>query len=270
LSRLLSDERIPVSILDFVELTSVSTRLKIVSREIAGSEIPSVSLPARQINACEMTILGRCRLLMAGLVLTGCGPNKPADVAEPGRVTQGPASADGRSTEVDAGLWGDRISDGQPVDPFANLQSRAVVLIFLSTDCPIANRYAPVLRRLFESYQAKEVAFWLVYGDATETPEKIRRHLEEYQHLIPALRDPEHRLVNFCEVQRTPEAVVFSPGRQRQYRGRIDNRFTDYGKSRETASQHDLRDAIDAVLAGREVATPVTAAIGCPIPGVGE
>ena len=164
----------------------------------------------------------------------------------------------------------EQVIDGSRVDPFANPEFKAVVLIFVSTECPIANRYVSELTRLYEVYQTKGVSFWLVYADADESAEKIRKHVAEYHHQIPALRDADHRLVKLCEARRTPEAVVFAPGRDRQYRGRIDDRFQDYDKSRKSASQHDLQNAIEAVLAGKPVPSPETPAIGCYIQGIEE
>ncbi len=49
------------------------------------------------------------------------------------------------------------------------------------------------------------------------------------------------------------------------YLGRIDNRVEDFGKTRLQATEFDLRDALEAVLAGRPVAHPRTHAIGCAI-----
>ncbi len=217
-----------------------------------------------------MIFTTRCGLLLAGLVMTGCGqePSSRAVPSDPVALTR-----DGRdrsSPVVSGSLFGEQVLDGRPVDPFADREAKAIVLVFVCTDCPIANRYAPELRRLYEAFREKSVTFWLVYADDTETPGEIRQHLEEYEQTIPALRDPGHQLVKFCQVSRTPEAVVYSSGHKRQYRGRIDDRFTDYGKSREFASQHDLQTAIEAVLAGQSVPVPETAAIGCDIPGIEE
>jgi AhpC/TSA family len=167
-------------------------------------------------------------------------------------------------------LFGENVRDGSRADLFEDAEAPVVVLIFSSTDCPIANRYAPEIRRLFETFAPRKVAFWLVYADRDQPAEAIRQHGEEFELSIPAVRDPEHRLVKFCSARRTPEAFVFGRGRRQIYRGRIDDRFTDYGKYREVAAHHDLEEAIVAALAGETVAEPVTTVIGCHIPGVDE
>ena len=71
-------------------------------------------------------------------------------------------------------------------------------------------------------------------------------------------------LVKFSGATITPEAAVYAGGRV-QYRGRIDDRFVDFGVDRPAAIEHDLQDAIAAILAGKPVAQPETQAVGCYI-----
>jgi hypothetical protein len=63
----------------------------------------------------------------------------------------------------------------------------------------------------------------------------------------------------------TPEAAVFDGNWNIVYRGRINDQFEDFGKSREKPTTHDLRDAIEATLTGRKIAEPNTKAVGCYI-----
>jgi len=112
------------------------------------------------------------------------------------------------------------------------------------------------------------VDFWLVYPDPDEAPETIRRHLEEYGHPGRPTRDPDHALVRLTQATITPEVAVFTPAGELVYRGRIDDRFVDFGKARAAATRHDLVDAIDATLEGRPVETPRTRAVGCFIPAL--
>jgi thiol-disulfide isomerase/thioredoxin len=41
--------------------------------------------------------------------------------------------------------------------------NRATVLVFISTECPYSNRYAPEIQRIYKEFAAKDVRFWLVY-----------------------------------------------------------------------------------------------------------
>lgn len=154
--------------------------------------------------------------------------------------------------------------DGRLVDPFApSTGVKATALVFISTECPISNRYAPELQRIAREFGAKGVRFWLVYGNPAESAAAIRTHGKAYGYAIAALRDPDHRLVRLAKATVTPEAAVFDDRGRLAYRGRIDNRYVTISVTRPAATEHDLVDALRAVLAGTPVAQPVTQAIGC-------
>src|SRR6202011_1717325 len=82
--------------------------------------------------------------------------------------------------------------DGRPADPFT---SPITVLIFVRTDCPVSNRYAPEIQRIYHEFSPRKVRFWMVYPDRTESPENIRKHLAEYSFPGDPLRDPKKELV---------------------------------------------------------------------------
>jgi hypothetical protein len=152
-------------------------------------------------------------------------------------------------------------------DPFAAAAGvKAIVFLFTSTDCPISNRYAPELKRLAATFVPQGVLFRLVYPNPAEDIPAIRTHLAAFAYAgaIEALRDPKQALVKFVGATITPEAAVYAGGRV-QYRGRIDNRFVDFGVDRPAATEHDLYDAIAAVLAGKPVPHPQTQPVGCYI-----
>jgi AhpC/TSA family protein len=158
---------------------------------------------------------------------------------------------------------GDRAKDAAAVaDPWAAAPGKVVVLIFVRTDCPIANRYAPEISRL-QSAHSSEAAFWLVYPDKRETDEAIRKHDLEYHLQVPVLRDPQHVLAKRAQVSVTPEAAVFDARGHLVYHGRIDNWFQDFGRARPAATTHELADAIAAALRGRPETLPSAPAIGC-------
>jgi len=142
----------------------------------------------------------------------------------------------------------------------------ATVFLFVSTDCPIANGMAPEIARVHDAFAPKDVAFYRVYADATLSDEAITKHGKDFAFAMPAVRDPSLDLVRLTGATVTPEAVVYDREGQRRYRGRINNRYEGLGKYRQEATQHDLRDALDAVVGGREVKTPETKAVGCFLP----
>jgi AhpC/TSA family len=155
---------------------------------------------------------------------------------------------------------------GKSTNPLAETNA-ATVLIFISNDCPISNRYAPELQRLHDLYTPRGVNFWLVHADATETTAAIREHARAYSLTIPELRDPHQQLARLSHATVTPTAAIFTPGAKLVYHGRIDDRVADLGRERAHAVQHDLADALDAILSGQRVPASTTEAIGCNIPG---
>lgn len=158
---------------------------------------------------------------------------------------------------------------GGRVDPLPGPGAGPAVLVFVRTDCPIANRYAPELRRLREAFAGKGVTFWLVYADPTDTPEAIRRHQRDFGLEFRALRDPQHELVRATQATVTPEAAVFvagAGGPRMVYRGRIDDRYVDFGRSRPAPTVRDLREVLQAIAAGQALTPRTTPAVGCFIP----
>jgi len=149
-------------------------------------------------------------------------------------------------------------------DPLANVAGeKAAVLLFVARDCPVSNAYAPEIKRIIARYSSQKVLFSLVYPDPDTSPAVARQHAREYGYTCPLLLDPAHRLARRAGATVTPEAAVFSPGGKLLYRGRIDDLYLGFGKRRDHAIRHDLRDALDAVLGGRPVAAPRTQAVGC-------
>jgi hypothetical protein len=187
--------------------------------------------------------VGRGLSLALGVILfsPACGPR--------------PATAPGQPLDL----------SGAPVDPFKS-DARAVVLVFTATDCPISNRYAPEIERIHRRFAAKKVSFWLVYPNPGESVEAIRAHVGDFGYGFGVLRDPEHSLVKRTGVRVTPEAAVFVSERALVYRGRIDDLYLDFGRTRSAATTHDLADALEAALEGKPVRNERTTAVGCYIP----
>jgi hypothetical protein len=141
---------------------------------------------------------------------------------------------------------------------------KASVLLFVTSDCPIANSYAPEIQRVCRAHAPKGVECLLLYEDLGIDETAARRHLaaDRYGPMTAAL-DVERAIAGAALASMTPEAVVIDHAGAIRYRGRIDNSYVDLGRRRPSATVHDLRDAIDAVLAGRSVARPHTEGFGC-------
>lgn len=156
--------------------------------------------------------------------------------------------------------------DGVMRSPLKVASGHASVLFFVTNDCPVANYYSHEIRRICDEYGKKGVSCSLVYVDPTITDEQARKHAAEYGHGdYPKIVDREHLLVTAAGADVTPEAVVVLGDESIVYRGRIDNFYADFGKPRRIVTEHDLRDALDEVLAGKAVEKPVTKPVGCYI-----
>ena len=143
--------------------------------------------------------------------------------------------------------------------------AKAAVILFISVDCPISNGYAPEINRICKEYEEKGVAFYLVHADPELTAVDAKKHASAYGFTCPILIDRKHELVRRVGATLTPEAVVVGADGKTLYRGRIDDLYVALGKRRYEATTHDLRLALDAVLAGKAVPTPRTQAVGCAI-----
>jgi hypothetical protein len=162
---------------------------------------------------------------------------------------------------------------GHPVTRLAPAGTRAVVLFFAATDCPIANRYVPEIERLARDEEHAGVTVWFVYPNPGDTADAVRAHRAQFAITGNALLDARHTLVRLAHATVTPEAAVFVPtvgGLREVYHGRIDDRYAGLGRERPQATHHDLEDAIHAVLEGRPVPEPVGKPVGCAIMPLGR
>ena len=155
-------------------------------------------------------------------------------------------------------------TDVRPLAPAAGVEAN--VLLFVMTDCPISNRYAPEVRRLHDEF-AGAVRFWLVYVDAHRPPDELREHRASFGYPFAALRDVDGALTALAGATVTPEAVVFDAAQRMVYRGRIDDRYVSFGVARRAPRTRDLHDRLRRLAAGEALAFSQTRAVGCYIPG---
>jgi hypothetical protein len=159
--------------------------------------------------------------------------------------------------------------DGHALAPFAP-GARVNVVFFVATDCPISNSYAPVIQRVCRGYGPRGVDCSLIYEDVDLHPEashldrQVRQHLTEYgYHGVPVVVDRDRAAATYVKASVTPQAYVIDRSGEIRYRGRIDNLYAAFGKTRQQITSHDLQDALDAVLSGKPVLHPETEALGC-------
>ncbi len=142
----------------------------------------------------------------------------------------------------------------------------ATALVFYSTECPISNAYSPTLAALAGSLGPEGLAMVGVCVDADAKGADVARHAREFGLKYPIVVDRDGSLVARFGAKVTPEAVVIDPQGKIRYQGRIDDQYAARGKRNAAPKTADLRDAVAAVLAGREVAVARVEAVGCPVP----
>jgi thiol-disulfide isomerase/thioredoxin len=143
-------------------------------------------------------------------------------------------------------------------------KKKAVVLVFVNTSCPVALRYLPTLQALEKEYRDKDVQFAAVNAADEDTVIAMATQSVKYEIEFPFVKDFRGECARALGVTRTPEAVVLDADRRICYRGRIDDQFR-LGGVRKEPTTRELKDALDAVLVGKKVATPETEVDGCPI-----
>lgn len=141
---------------------------------------------------------------------------------------------------------------------------KAVVVLFLGTECPINNNYLPRLAELHKEYADKGVQFLAINANRQDSAERIAKHAKEHAIPFPVLKDEIAAVADRFAAQRTPEAFVLDAERVVRYQGRIDDQF-GIGFQRPKPSRRDLAEALDSVLAGKPVEKPALPVAGCLI-----
>lgn len=158
-------------------------------------------------------------------------------------------------------------TDGRSYAPLDAGGRKAVLLIFVSPFCSTTRPFMKEINAVASEY-ADRVAVALVHSDSEITVETAFQHADLEQVTARVLVDRQQLLAVHLGAATTPEAVVISPGGEVLYKGRINDLYLGPTKRQRAATTRDLRDALDAILAGRPVATPQHPAQGCRIGGL--
>ncbi|HMF15794.1 MAG TPA: redoxin domain-containing protein, partial [Gemmataceae bacterium] len=141
---------------------------------------------------------------------------------------------------------------------------KAVVVVFIGTQCPINNAYMPRLVELDKTFGPQGVQFLAINSNDHDSAETIKAHAKKHGLPFPVLRDEGHVAADRLGARRTPEAIVLDGRRVIHYQGRIDDRF-GIGYQRPQPKRHDLAEAIKEGLAGKKVTQATTPVEGCLI-----
>ncbi len=154
-------------------------------------------------------------------------------------------------------------ADGSGAVTLASLlgKSKAVVVVFDATRCPYAKGYKGRLAAMGKEYAPKGVTFVTINSNKTEPQDEVAADAKKAGFTFPVLKDEGNRVADLYAAQKTPEVYVLDPKGTLLYRGRIDENHEEPEK----VTSPDLRNTLDAILAGKPVPKAETKAFGCTI-----
>jgi len=143
---------------------------------------------------------------------------------------------------------------------------KAVVVVFACNHCPYVQAYDERLLSIVRDYEPKGVQFIAINAnDEAGYPEdsfdNMVKRAKQRGYTFPYLRDDTQRIARAYGAEYTPEVFVLNSKFAVRYIGRIDDNWQHPDK----VKTHNLRDALDAVLAHKKIENPITHAIGCTI-----
>lgn len=159
-----------------------------------------------------------------------------------------------------------RDADGQAI---VLPPSDYTVVCFLGTECPLARLYGPRLERLAQEFRGNSVGFLGVDSNMQDSPAEIAAYASDLGITFPIAKDSDQSVLAAFGAERTPEVFVIDAAGGIYYQGRIDDQYQP-GLARTKPTQHDLRDAIESLLAGEPVDEPKTPGVGCLVTRIAQ
>jgi peroxiredoxin len=147
-------------------------------------------------------------------------------------------------------------------------EAKLVVVAFLGTECPLAKLYAPRLQELSEQFAKQGVTFIGIDANRQDSITELAAYARMHGLQFPVLKDAGNVVADAFGALRTPEVFVLDGQRTVRYWGRIDDQYglgASSGYARMKAQRRDLAQALDELLAGGDVSTPLTEVKGCII-----
>ena len=146
------------------------------------------------------------------------------------------------------------------LDEYAD--SQIVVLAFLGTECPLAKLYGPRLASIAKEYAGKGVTILGVNSNRHDSLTEISAYARIHEVGFPILKDLDNRIADQVGATRTPEILILDKNRVVRYHGRVDDQY-GVGYIRDEPQKPFVTNAINDLLASRDVQTPSTEVVGC-------
>jgi peroxiredoxin len=138
--------------------------------------------------------------------------------------------------------------------------SKAIVIMFIATRCPVSNDYNKRMAKIHSEYKIKGITFLGINSNKQEDSQEIKEHAEENALEFAILKDHKNIIADVFKASFTPEIYVLNPEFELVYHGRIDD-----SRRISKVKNKDLRNALDKILAGEEISVKETKAFGCTI-----
>jgi peroxiredoxin len=143
---------------------------------------------------------------------------------------------------------------------FASLRGTTTVVAFVATQCPVSNAYNSRMNALYSDYTPKGVKFLFINSNATEPAAEVKAHAQRVGFAFPVQKDPNNVVADMFGAHATPEMFVIDSSGVIRYHGSIDD-----SQNEANVKTQRLRNALNAVLAGKTPEVPETKAFGCSI-----
>ena len=134
------------------------------------------------------------------------------------------------------------------------------VLIFIAVQCPVSNAYNERMQKLAQDYKARGVNVIGINANSPESAADVKDHAAKNNLTFTILKDNGSKLADTLGATRTPEAYFLDANNKLLYHGRIDN-----SRDLSQVESSELREALEATLAGKPVAKATANAFGCSI-----
>ena len=137
---------------------------------------------------------------------------------------------------------------------------KGTVLIFVAVQCPVSNAYNERMEKLAQDFAARGISVIGINANNTESAEAVKNHASSNKLTFPILKDPANKIADRLGATKTPEAYFLDASNKLVYHGRIDN-----SKEASGVNSSELRDAMEALLAGKPIEKTTAMAFGCTI-----
>src|SRR5262249_36907587 len=138
-----------------------------------------------------------------------------------------------------------KTADDKTFDLAKVKDKKAVVVLFLSFDCPVSNSYAPTLIELHKAYAAKGVAFVAVASSDDLSASELAQKAKEFALPFAVLKKKKSAAAAPLKARPPPEAFVLDATPALRYRGPTDNAYSARLKKNSRVTDHDLKNALD-------------------------